>query len=286
MDTTKHQKSAFWVLAKGLATFLATLGSVAYSAPKFSEYLNHAQLVQTGRGSFVRNCSGCHGINADGQGLAAPMLLPRPRNLVEGSFKFRSTPSGSLPTVADLIRTLNQGIPNSSMPSFNLHSEKEKLALALYVRSLRPDWEKNVGQPYGFAPPPEGLLTKKGLFVEGAIRGKKLYMEACHTCHGNGGLGMGPGAEGLTDQEGQPIRPANLTSIKFKSGRGAKDIFRAITTGLDGSPMPAFADTYSDPQRWDLVAYVLYLRGQTVNLMPRGIEPEETLKKLTQVGSK
>lgn len=278
------QKKLTTVFLMGMLFTLTT----PQANPTLADYLNQAQMVAAGRASFIANCSGCHGITGDGQGASAPMLSPKPRNLIAGSFKFRSTTSGASPTLADIVRTLNQGIPGTSMPSFRLHSEKEKLALALYVQSLNETWKANPqAEPLALASAPSGMFRDRVKFVEAAIRGKKLYMEACHTCHGDGGKGYGPGAEGLTDGENQPIRPADLSRPYVKSGFTERDVFRAITTGLDGSPMPSFLETYSDAQRWDLVSYVYYLRGQSSGRMPKNVEPEETLKKISALtGSK
>ena len=226
------------------------------------------QLIRTGRESFVNRCSGCHGINADGKGPAMPMLSPRPRNLVAGSFKFRSTPSGTLPTSQDLLRTLNQGVLGTSMPSFRDLPESEKLALITYIRSLRPDFQETLKDQRSVAlpsPPAEKFGSKQTLLASAAA-GRKLYEQACLTCHGDKGLGDGPSIEGLMDGEEQPIKPANLSARQIKGGKTARDIFRAITTGLDGTPMPSFQEIFDEPSRWDLVAYVFYLRGRAAGI--------------------
>ena len=38
-----------------------------------------------------------------------------------------------------------------------------------------------------------------------------------------------------------------------------RDIFRTMTLGLDGSPMPSFADSMSEEERWAISYYVLSL---------------------------
>lgn len=259
-------------LAKRTGVSLLFLTAASASHAEFAQRLSQQQRLRAGREIFVRNCTGCHGMDADGNGAAAPMLSPRPRNLVSGSFKFRTTPSGSMPTLEDLVRTIDQGVPGSSMPSFRLLPEAEKYALAEYIRSLRPDWNDLVGRAYSIPDSPVEIFGKKETLLASAQRGYKHFMEACQTCHGDRGLGNGPGAEGLTDGEGQPIRPANLTSPFFKSGRRAKDVFKILTTGLDGSPMPSFADVFTEAQRWDIVAYVMVRRGQGAGIYPADLD--------------
>ena len=234
----------------------------AHAQESFVQAVSRQQAIEAGKEVFTRNCMGCHGAAGDGKGEAAPMLSPKPRNLVSGSFKFRTTPSGSLPTLADLQRTIERGVLGTSMPSFRLLAPSERRAVALYIQSLRPDWISSENSVLPMPSPPEGVFTKKELLLASATRGRVLFLEACATCHGDRGLGDGPSAEGLIDGEEQPIRPANLSRPFIKSGRGVKDIYRAITTGLDGTPMPSFADVYSDAQRWDLAAYVMFRRGQ------------------------
>ena len=80
----------------------------------------------------------------------------------------------------------------------------------------------------------------------------------CSQCHGEGGAGDGQSAAGLKDDWGYPIRPADLTTGLFKSGPSVRDIFRTITTGLNGTPMPSFVSTLPDEaDRWALSYYIL-----------------------------
>jgi cytochrome c oxidase cbb3-type subunit 2 len=55
------------------------------------------------------------------------------------------------------------------------------------------------------------------------------------------------------------MHPANLTSGQFKSGPSVTDIYRTISTGLSGTPMPSFHDAFSDADRWALSYYILSL---------------------------
>src|SRR6266540_3743479 len=63
-----------------------------------------------GQRVFARYCISCHGVEGDGRGPTADWVDPKPRILTSGVFKFRSTPSGALPTDADLLRTITNGL--------------------------------------------------------------------------------------------------------------------------------------------------------------------------------
>lgn len=230
------------------------------------QFMASQQLVQAGKAVFQHNCSGCHGMDAMGKGPASPMLDPKPRNLVAGAFKFRSTPLGTLPTNQDLLRTIDQGILGTSMPGFPLLSSNQKYALVAYIKSLRPDWEKNVGKAYAIPEAPKEVFSNRTLFLASAFRGRKIFEEGCLTCHGEKGHGDGPSAEGLMDSDENPLRPANLSHHRIKSGKRAEDVYKVILTGLDGTPMPSFDGVYNESQIWELVTYVFFLRGQAAGI--------------------
>lgn len=248
----------------GISFLFLALSAPSDASTSAVEHMSMQQMIQTGREAFLNRCSGCHGTEADGNGPAANMLDPKPRNLVAGSFKFRSTSSGVLPTIEDLIKTIDQGVIGTAMPPFLELPATEKLALALYIRSLRPEFHDTKADqiPVSLPNAPKELFSTKAGLLAGAKRGMAHYQKACLNCHGPTGLGDGPSAPELTDSDNQPIKPANLRLPYVKSGRTAKDLFKAISTGLDGSPMPGFDSLFNESERWELVAYIYYLRGR------------------------
>ena len=81
----------------------------------------------------------------------------------------------------------------------------------------------------------------------------------CWECHGDTGLGDGAKAPGLKDDLKFPIKPADLTTGQFKSGPAVEDIFRTMSTGLSGTPMPSYSDSLPETDRWALAYYVVAL---------------------------
>lgn len=210
---------------------------------------------------FQNNCAVCHGEKGRGDGVAAEFVFPRPRDLTSGMYKIRSTPSGKLPTDQDILEIITRGIPGSSMPSFEFLSKRERGALVEYVKELavveRPGGGKanlfevrGQGKPINVPEPPE----KTAALVR---EGKQIYEKMnCAACHGETGVGDGPSADSLVDVWGMPAPPANFTRGIFKGGNDVSEIYARFTTGMDGSPMPSYADSLSDEERWALAYYV------------------------------
>jgi mono/diheme cytochrome c family protein len=104
-------------------------------------------------GLFRKHCVQCHGLSGDGVGPAASLLAPYPRDFRRGSYKFKTTPIGKKPTIEDIKKTLENGIPGTSMPSFRPLNEAEEFqydidAMAHYVvfLSIRGEVERRVAK--------------------------------------------------------------------------------------------------------------------------------------------
>ena len=221
--------------------------------------------IAYGKEVYERRCLGCHGANGDGNGPAATFLFnQRPRNFTLGEFKFRLT-NGPLPTDGDLLRTITRGVRGTAMPPWYDLPLTDRLAVIQYIKydlavdrsdpSATHAWftEQPPGAPLYIPPPP---VPSQAMVAHG----KEIWESAkCWECHGHGGKGDGEKAAGLKDDFGFLIRPADLTSGQFKSGPAVEDIFRTISTGLSGTPMPTFKDTFPEQDRWALAYYVLSL---------------------------
>src|SRR5215471_1297842 len=93
----------------------------------------------SGKAIYEQRCVECHGADGRGNGAAAPVLLPRPRDFAAAQFKLRTTETGSLPTDDDLIRTITYGIPGTSMPGWQKFlSTADITAVANYIKTFSP----------------------------------------------------------------------------------------------------------------------------------------------------
>jgi cytochrome c len=211
---------------------------------------------ESGRAVYMKNCSQCHGDKGDGAGYATPHLLVRPRDFTQNRFKVRTTPSGSLPVHQDLVNIIRRGMPYTSMPAWPDLTDQDVSDLAYFIKTFNADFSNPE-----IARPPLELPSAPDATNESIELGKKLYVEiGCVKCHGMVGRGDGPSAPTLKDEAGYPIRAADLThSWTFRAGSSREDIFRTMTTGLNGTPMPSFVDSLPPEQRWAITDYIASL---------------------------
>ncbi len=205
---------------------------------------------------YPKLCSQCHGEKGDGQGVAALRLQPRPRDFTAGKFKIRHSPSGSLPTDEDLTHVIREGMPYTSMPAWNHLSDEDIKTLVAAVKSFSPDFADPQKKPKAIEIPKAPAST-----ADSIKKGKEVYAKiGCAACHGEVGRGDGTSATTLKDDWNNPIRPADLTMRwTFRGGPTREDIYRTFTTGLNGTPMPSFAESLTDAERWQLVDYIASL---------------------------
>jgi len=88
------------------------------------------ELLARGKALFESNCIQCHGQSGHGDGPAAGTMNPRPRDLSKPDGWTRGFDAPSI------FQTLSQGIPGTSMASFDYLPKKDRMALVHQVQSL------------------------------------------------------------------------------------------------------------------------------------------------------
>jgi mono/diheme cytochrome c family protein len=209
---------------------------------------------------YRRYCVGCHGPLGDGNGENAvwmpPPLLQKPRDFQLAIFKCRSTPTGTLPTDQDLFDAITRGFDRTNMPQWNTLSKQERVDLVAWIKHFSPRWQnEKPGTPIQIPPEPE-------ITPERVKAGQTVFAKMqCYKCHGVQGMANGPSASTLADDLNQPIAAFNFTDgSRPKCGSTDTDIYRIFMTGLDGTPMPSFADNIKPEEAWDLVFYLRSLQ--------------------------
>jgi len=219
--------------------------------------LSSAARSQAGRTLYQSACEACHGRHGDGRGPKWKALPVAPRDFRQGLFKLRSTPFGALPTDEDLDRVIRQGVSGTDMVPFGkVMSRENRAAVIEYIKSFSPRFRDAEGKE---PRKPVSLPAQRPFPASEAsiAAGKALFAEkGCFACHGQQGDGKGPAAGALVDGWGSPIRPWDFTLGYYKSGATDLDLFRTITTGMNGTPMPSFDGATSEEERWKLVDYV------------------------------
>jgi mono/diheme cytochrome c family protein len=245
-------------IAKRILTFgfaVTVLGGMTCAAQEahIGKLVGHAK---AGREDYQRFCIGCHGQYGDGNGDNAPFIDPKPRDFTAATFKCRSTPTGTLPTDEDLYKSVGRGFNTTNMPSWAPLTDQTRADLVAYIKTFSPRWKDEK---------PESPLTisaEPPVTIESINHGAELFQKMeCWKCHGQQGHGDGPSAATLTDSKDLPIRPYNFsTGSRFKCGETNSDLYRIFMTGLDGTPMPSFADVIKPADAWDLVHYLRTLQ--------------------------
>lgn len=261
-----------------MRAFLALL-AVALLAPATSAT---AQEEPAGMDVYQRWCAGCHGVEGEADGPAAEYMLPRPRDFTMGLYEIRSTASGELPTDADILRIIDEGMPGTTMPGWrNTLSRSDREALVEVLKSFAPFFESDE------APEPIEIDDAPSASEEALAQGREFYERIeCNKCHGEAGRGDGPSAPTLEDDRDLPVRAADLTeNWLFNGGDSTEAIFTRLMTGMNGTPMPSFADLIdaefmTREQLWNVALYVRSLAPEkrpTVREVVRAVLVEDGL---------
>jgi mono/diheme cytochrome c family protein len=248
-----------------------------------------AEMIEAGKRVYFTKCVWCHGVEGAGDGPAADRLWPRPRNFNQGTFKIRHTASGELPLFDskkpiagqnDLFETVTHGLPGSAMPSWDgILNEEQRLQVLSFVTSQlvkdrKFDDKATESQTVLQLDSIKAIPSSKESLEKGA---QLIVDKKCIECHGVNGRGDG-NAFNLKDDWGFPIQPANWHKCwNFRGSRrdpyNVKNIFRTFSTGVNGTPMPSFADNTTVEERWHIANFVNSLCERDLKGEPLPIDP-------------
>ncbi|MGE5849553.1 MAG: c-type cytochrome [Candidatus Methylomirabilota bacterium] len=250
----------------------AWLGWAALGLPVSAQELRVTpqDLFRRGREVYEVQCAICHGPDGAGNGMAAHMFRIQPRDFRRGLFKFRSTPSGSLPTDEDLLQTVTQGLRWTGMVGRTDLPEDDRKAVVMYLKTFSARFSAERPATPVAVPPP--AARSQDLVAKGG----QLYRDAeCGKCHGDTGRGDGPSTPGMKDDWGWPTRPSDLSWRPLKRGSALEATYLTIATGLSGTPMPSYGDSLDGQEIWALVYFLESLVPNEQRLSPMRVLGEE-----------
>lgn len=139
------------------------------------------------------------------------------------------------------------------------------LAAGCKPAANQQDPAKQVKQATAVSTPANASLTfsdlpappKPEVTAEFIHHGKDVYLQNCLACHGVNGDGRGDAAGFLLP------KPRNFVQANFRLRSTAPgnlptdvDLFRAVSLGMPGTPMPPWKVMLNDNDRWAVVEYI------------------------------
>lgn len=206
------------------------------------------EVLDQGKRIFTRECMICHGAAGTGQGPYKQGLQPHPPNF--SNARYRTW------TDADYFWRISEGLPWSAMPAWkSQYSEQDRWKLVHYIRTMFTQTEAPPPTPSGAQRYEFPAVFKSQSMPASAsyVRGKKIFLQHCATCHGLAGDGNGWDGQYLNPKPfdfrklaGQPMDDAQLSAL-----------FAKETFGIRGTAMPSWGEFLPAEQRWDVIKFVI-----------------------------
>lgn len=94
------------------------------------------------------------------------------------------------------------------------------------------------------------------------VKGKEIYEQYCHFCHGYKGYGDGPVGIALSPH------PANFVEDTKRMAKTDEELFKSITEGIhrdiggEAMSMPRWQEVLTDHERWHVLWYIRHLEKE------------------------
>lgn len=215
--------------------------------------------LQHGRTLYAQNCAVCHGERGQGSRLPVGGPVP-PRDLASPQSRIELTRER-------MITSVTNGRPGTAMAAFaNRLSSQDIEAVVDYVRAglmipaseaisgIRAHGGRESDSDTKSKPAPSPSANMNLAMPEGLtgdpVRGGKLYMTTCITCHGKKGDGKGPRAYFIN-----PV-PRDFTDPASRASLTRPVIYTATLMGRNGTEMPAWSKVWGKQEIADVSEYV------------------------------
>ena len=175
--------------------------------------------VALGKQVYDIRCAGCHGVSGKGDGPAAELLVPRPRDFTAGKYKIR-TVAGPLASDQDLLRIVTEGCPAPRCPPGGRLPERERSAVVAYIKTFAETYKDAKLEPVAAT---EGGRVLGGIDPAGQedVRRLRVRQVPRPGRPGRPGAGVRPqGRLGPADPPGQPPPAVDFPGRPRAEGRG------------------------------------------------------------------
>lgn len=241
-----------------------------------------ADILNEGKRTYMEYCFACHGIEGDGNGVAAKGLYPPPRNFKQGLIKFGTVEAGGLATDEDWKRIIKHGLNGTAMLPWDIRQERLD-AVIQYIKTFAPDvWigkDKKLGTPAKIYPNPYGLAHKSAAIQ----KGKEIYhvVAQCFSCHRayeskesivemskkypDYAMTMDDLDDEMYKLKNQEsdyevkFLPPDFTWHEIRSAQSVEEIYTRLVVGVNGTSMPAWRETITEEEIWAVAHYVKHL---------------------------
>jgi mono/diheme cytochrome c family protein len=256
MKNSQKTNIIFWVAFFLLITVLFTLiafGQQSKNSPVKNPIPMSDESIQRGKEVFFESCSGCHGRRADGRGLQALNLNPKPQNLRNPQFVKYLTDER-------MYTSISGGVRGTSMPAFEgmmVIPKEDRWHVINYIRSLTADDTLNLPNSIDYQMISEDV---KNIFLPNDeasnVVGKNLYHNYCSSCHGSDGGGNGILAPNLTPTPRNLVVVTSWGEKPFIEYLSDARLFDSITNGVPGTSMLPWIGVFTDEDRWHIINYL------------------------------
>jgi cytochrome c oxidase cbb3-type subunit I/II len=211
-----------------------------------------AQVFNTGKMFYTRNCLSCHGCSGNGQGPYARHVVTRPANLNERIANY--------PGDFYHFWRISEGVPGTAMPDWKLSFNEttrwmiltyEKSFVSGAIRTVSGDISDEEGDAFNnrtnITPPIAGTQ-------EDYDHGEKLYNLYCAQCHGTGGHGDGPASIKTPGGYINP-EPANFTESGGDFTNYGRYVWK-VREGVETTNMPPWKMALVDEDIYQIIFYI------------------------------
>lgn len=206
--------------------------------------------VVSGKEVFFEYCAGCHGRRADGRGLQALNLDPKPQNLRNAEFVVYLTDERAFSSIAG-------GVRGTSMQPFELLVSEERRWDAInYIRSLTKGDATGIPNSVAYQEIPAELKNPVPESAESASRGNKLYLNYCASCHGAQADGKGLIAPNLVPAPRNLVKVISFGERPFIDYLTDARLYDSITNGVPGTSMQPWIKVCTDEDRWHIINHL------------------------------